>query len=112
MPANILGSHNLTAIATSRVDGSQIITLLAGQSHILTVDDEDGWDHAITVLDGLVGYAGTVYQPDDEFAVIDPKGTPLPSNTVFIAEPGDFTVLLIESLISPGGTVNTNPKDP
>ena len=39
------------------------------------------------MLDGLVSYAGTVYQPDDEFAVI--------------AEPGDFTVLLIGSLISP-----------
>jgi len=50
------------------------------------------------VLDGLVSYAGTVYQPDDEFAVI--------------AEPGDFTVLLIGSLISPSGTVHTNPKEP
>ena len=45
-----------------------------------------------------MSYAGTVYQPDDEFAVI--------------AEPGDFTVLLIGSLISPSGTVHTNPKEP
>lgn len=112
MPATILGSHNLTAIATRRVDGIQVITLLAGHSHVLTVDDEDGWDHAITVLDGSVGHAGTVYQPGDEFTVIDPKGTPLPSNKVFIAEPGDLTVLLIGSLISPGGTVQTNPKEP
>ena len=111
MPDNILNSHNLTAIATSRVDGSQIITLLAGQQHVLAVDDQDGWDHAITVLDGLVSYAGTVYQPEDEFTVIDPPQTPLPSLKEFIAQPGDFTVLLIESLISPGGIVVTVPKE-
>lgn len=50
------------------------------------------------MLDGLVSCAGTVYQPDDESAVI--------------AEPGDFTVLLIGSLISLSGTVATNPKEP
>ncbi len=111
MPANILGSHNLTAIATSRVDGSQIITLLAGQQHILAVEDQDGWDHAITVLDGLVSYLGQVHGPGSLFTVIDPPQTPLPSQKVFTAQPGDFTVLLVESLISPGGVVVTVPKE-
>lgn len=103
-PKTLTESRNSDAISTVKVGGNQVVVLRPGKTHTLSVKDEDGWKHAVAVLQGQVKWGKATWAPGARFMVSAGQG-----DQVFIAGKGDLVVLSLSPAISPGGSVQTKP---